>query len=280
MTTPTRSTVRSGAVGFALGVGVGGVLHLLASLGLALLLSGVLERSYWGPRWLMGAALVLVGVAGMLAWARAGRVAAVLAGVGALGVAVVSVWSLDLFQDLPTRPLAPWLLAHVVIVGLVAAAAVALAGPSDGQVRTGAAAFGAVIGTAATGLPDLVEQVTALVRVDVANGSFAAVAHAAAESFLVLAAVLAAIGLLGRVPAVVVAALASASGVLLLVVNVRYAMTTAQWLLESGRGEWGSLALSLAAGFGEAVVVLGLAVVLLLTRGPVDRPAPWQTPTP
>lgn len=268
------SRLRSGAVGFALAAAFAGLFLSLETLSLELL---GLDVSRWTrPQWAMAAALVALGFAGLIVWVlpRAGRVAAVVAAASAVAVAGSAVWATG-----PTREAGAWaptgrvLLSHAVLVLLIAVVAWAWSRAATGPVRLVDVALGAVVGTAAAGLPQFVEMVAVTLRVPQAvDGGLAIVAGA----LVMVAGVAAAVALVGRVPAPVVAGLTGAAGVLLVVVTVRSLAETREYFSYGGLRGRSSLVVTYLAQFGRAFLTLALGGIVLLA----SRRASAPTTTP
>lgn len=274
--------LRDGAVGFAVAAAFAGLFLSLETLSLEML---ALEVSQWTrPQWAMTVSLLALGFTGVVVWVlpRVARAAAVVAVVSAVGVAGSAVWA-----TAPGREAGAWamtgrlLLTHAVVVLLIAVVARAWARSTAGRVRLVDVTLGAVVGTAAAGLPQFVEMVATTLRVpQVVDGGVAIVAGA----LVLVAGVAGMVALVGRVPAPVVGGLTVAAGVVLVVVAVRGLAEMREYFEYGGLRGQASLVLGYLAQFGRAFLVLALGGLLLFAgrkdSGPYVRDASAGEPAP
>jgi len=284
--------LRAGVIGFALAAGVAGLLHAISNLAVGIVVDRLVDPGYLGDRWLTSFALILLGVAGLLAWtSRAGsRVAAGLTVLSAGCLAVAGVKAAEPFvQGLPYGVWAPDLLrgvATVVPVALVLGAAWAWVRHPQGPVRLVPALLGAVVGLAVPGVPSLVQQVALLVRSDPRLGDPSTgqlMPGILAAAVLVLAAVLAVLALAGRVPVAVAAAAVLAAAVLFAVVTVRDLDLLRDVLSYGSTRMRASVVVSLVGLAVQVLVTLALGIALLVggrTRAAAVAEAPDATYPP
>lgn len=289
-----RSRLRDGAIGFALGTAVTGLLQALGTLGILVMLSRSLDPVSWGwPRLATSVSLLVFGVAGGLAWASArGRgPAAVLAFMSALGVVGAALWTVQ-----PTVEVGMWAAAlrqlafAALLAVLVGAAGWAWSRASSGPVRVVDVALGAVVGMAATRLGDVVETALYLDGMSSGEQRVSIILGVVGGAVLTIAALLAVVALAGRLPVVAVASLVVIAGVLLAVVVVRDATLMEIVIVSANDRRQLAVLVGLASGAGQALLALGLGAVIVAaglraTRshsecGSAEASAERHAPTP